>query len=319
MKKIIIGILFTITYCSAQKNITLNDTYQQVIVEDVPREVMPKPAAYLMFVKSYDDTANVYYFGYIVQDDNFKVLGKFREDAEWLNIAKSYASYKNDTIYLQSEQPFRATINEYYFLWQKGKIKFLTSEMSDPSWEAVERAEKALSEGKIQEAINNYYEVMYPMSYINENEVGMRILSKANELALTESKNKNYKGAAGYIDTAFGYYSLITFTEPADEAALNVAFEDNYMTEYKDSFGLWMANYGYFLYKADSLQKSIDINNKLNLTYPNLSGPFLQHADALYDLGKKLQARPLYSQYMKLMTEKGKEKNIPERAKERTK
>jgi len=317
MKSIFVGLLFMMNICWAQKNIIYNETYQQVVVENVPKEKLPKLATNLMFVKSYEDTARVYYFGYIIKDDNFRVIAKFTQDEEWLNIAKSYSYFTNDTIYLQSEQPFRATINEYYFLWEKNKIIFLKSETSDPSWEAVDRAEKALSEGKIQEAIDNYYQVMYPMSYINEDEVGFNILSKASELALTCSQNKKYANAALYIDTAMGYYNLLSFTEPNDELSLDATFEDHYITQYKDSFGLWMANYGYYLYKADSLEKSITINSQLNNTYPLLSGPYLQHADALYDLNKKTQAKPLYQKYIRLMTDKGKEKNIPERVKER--
>ena len=154
---------------------------------------------------------------------------------------------------------------------------------------------------------------------MNETLVGLQILSKANEVALASSKNKNHGEASRLMEVALDYYVIYVFTEPTDEVGLNAAFEDQYLVEYKDSFGLWMGNYGYFLYKSDSLQKSIDVNLKLNQTYPHLSGPYLQRGDALYDQGKKTQAKPVYLHYMKLMKEKGKEKSIPERVSERVK
>lgn len=319
MKYICILFLFTPCFCSAQKTITLTPEYEQVMVDDVPKDKLPAGASELLFINSYSDTAEAFYLGYLVKDDQFKVLGKFTQDAEWFNGAKAASGYANDTIALWTQQPFRATQTEYFFLWKKNKVTFISSEMSDPSWDAIQMAEQALKEGKIQEAIDYYYQVQYPMAYMDENEVGFQILSKANELAMVSSKNKDYPKAVKYVETALGYYSLLSFTEPADEETLNEVFEDQYMTSYKDSFGLWMGNYGYFLYRADSLEKSIDINAKLNNTYPKLSGPYLQHADALYDLNKKSLAKQVYLRYMTLMKEKGKEKSVPERVHERVK
>jgi hypothetical protein len=319
MQKIFTFLFFIPAICFAQSKIKITDQVEQISVDAIPLQQLPKGAEELRFFRSYSDSVPVLYLGYPIKENQLKVIAKFKQDAEWFNGSKADARFKNDTISLWSQQPFRATQVVYLILWKNKKAKFISSEMTDPSWEAIALAEKALSEGKIREAIDYYEQVQYPSSYMDENKVGLQILSKANEMGLKMAQTQQYKASIQYIQTALEYYTLFQFTEVTDEKTLTTLFDDQYLPEYKDSFGLWMTNYGYFLYKAASIEESISFNSKLHQTYPALPGPYLQHADALYDLGKKIQAKPVYAKYISLMKSKGNEKLIPPRAFERLK
>jgi hypothetical protein len=319
MKKIILFSILLPSFLFAQKTLKLANFTEIIIVSDVPDDKLPKGAENIVFLQSYSDTGSVIYLGYTINEEDVKVLTKFQQDAEWFNSSKSDTRFANDTITLWTQQPFRATEIVYQVLYKNKKAKFISSTWYDPSSEAIELAEKALAEGKIKVAIEYYYTVQYPSSYMNEEQVGLQILSKANKVGLSFSDNKMYSDAALVMEYALDYYGLYAFTEPEDEAGIKKGFEDEYLTEYTDSFGLWMGNYGYFLYKADSLQKSIEVNRKTNKTYPNLSGPYLQRGDALFDLGKKTEAKPIYMKYMALMRQKGKADGIPQRVYDRVK
>jgi tetratricopeptide (TPR) repeat protein len=300
----------------AQTSLTLTDQMDMVTVNDVPANRKPKGADNLLFVYQYEPA--VLFFGFLKTENTLQIIGKFTEDVEGFNAAKSNCTFSNDTITLWSQYPFRASESTYTFTWDGKRMRYLSVTYYDPSEEAIGLAEKALVAGKLQEAIDYYYSVQYPSSYLNEDMVGHTILAKANVMAMGYFKNKQYSQAAGCIDTALGYYTLQLYTEPQTENAMNQLFEDNYAMEYKDSFGLFMGNYGYYLYKADSLEKSIQINEWLNHTFPHLAGPYLQRADALFDQGKTADAKPVYKLYIERMKEKNKEKSIPQRVFDRT-
>lgn len=310
--------LFLFNSLYAQSTIEITPDLEFLNVEDVPAQRIPKKIERMEFAFQYNSTPTLY-FGYRLSETKFKVIGKLTEDVDLFNQAKSSARFDNDTLYVWTQQPFRASEINYKFLWSTKKFEFINSYWYDPSEEAIGLAEKALKEGKIAEAIEHYYEVQYPSSYMNEDVVGMTILSKANELGVKASNNHQYKEAVTYMEEAMVYYALEAFTSAPDDETISLTFEDHYVPEYKDSFGLWMANYGYFLYKADSLEQSIGQNTWLTKTYPELSGPYLQLGDALYDLKRNKEAKPIYLIYIQLMKEKGKEKNIPQRVHDRVK
>jgi hypothetical protein len=318
MKKCIFfffAIFYTIVY--GQSTIPIHSEMVFLLVEEVPQKRIPKGAELLEFAYQYDPA--ILYFGYHQSETTFKVLGKFTEEVEGFNQAKSRAYYKNDTIYLWSQYPFRASEINYVLVWKGNSINMVSVDYADPSEESIALAEAALKEGKIKEAIEYYYSVQYPSSYMNEDRVGLEILARANTLSLLAGNKKDYRSAIQYFQEAMEYYSLENLRNATDETSLNLIFEDNYLEEYKDSFGLWMGNYGYYLYKGDSLQSSVELNEWINQTYPQLSGPYLQKADALYDLKKPKEAKSAYITYSQLMKEKGKEKNIPSRVLDRIK
>ena len=304
-------LLFIGTLLSAQSIIIIPTEMEFVAVQEVPKKRLPKGVKYVEFAYRYEPA--ILYFGYHVSEEKFQVIGQFTEDT-WFNQAKSNATMHGDTIVLWSQYPFRASEVTYTFVWKGKSIRRIATESRDPSEESITLAEEALKKGNIKEAIEHYYEVQYPSSYMNEDRVGMEILSKANEMGLISFKEKNYSKSVGYIQDALEYYTLSNYTNASTEFDIINAFENSYLSEYRDSFGLWMGNYGYFLYKADSLEKSIETNAWLNKVYPQLSGPYLQRGDALYDLNRQKEAIPIYLQYIALMKEKGKEKSIPERA-----
>lgn len=191
--------------------------------------------------------------------------------------------------------------------------------MTDHSWEMVDSAGLALKEGRIADAVDYYQAVQYPLAYINENEVAMNLLKRASELGLEALSRHDYQQACDYMEAAFRYYRAEYFIQSETEEELDERFEESYMTEQKDSFGLYMSHYGLFLYKSGQLERSVDFNSWVNFMYPLQAAAYLQKADALYDLGRTEEAIPQYRRYVELMQLKGNEKQIPLRISERIK
>lgn len=318
MKKFIF-FFYTLFYTTVygQSTIPIHSEMVFLAVEDVPKKRIPKGAEVLEFAYQYDPA--ILYVGYHQAETTFKVLGKFTEEVEGFNQAKSRAYYKNDTLYVWTQYPFRASEINYTLAWKGNSIEIISVSYTDPSEESILLAEAALKEGKIKEAIEYYYSVQYPSSYMNEDRVGLEILARANTLSLLAGNKKDYPKAIQYFQEALEYYSLENLRNAADATSLTLIFEDTYLEEYKDSFGLWMGNYGYYLYKGDSLDQSVELNDWLNQTYPTLSGPYLQKGDALFDFKKPKEAKSAYLTYIQLMKKKGKEKNIPSRVLDRIK
>jgi tetratricopeptide (TPR) repeat protein len=102
-----------------------------------------------------------------------------------------------------------------------------------------------------------------------------------------------------------------------NEDAFDKMLDNNRISEYKDSIGMWLADYGYYLYKIGSLQECIKITSNINEVVPQNSWAFFIRADATYDSGNPIEAKRYYGKFIELMKEKGDEKLIPKRVIER--
>jgi tetratricopeptide (TPR) repeat protein len=231
--------------------------------------------------------------------------------------------WKNDSVFISSEMPYRATQNSFQFVFDREVEGFFATDVEtyDPSWEAVEKADSMLAAGNLRGAINSYYNVFYPHAYINEGEVGMKLMELAHKKALAFFKENNADSAVGYMNIALDYYpnsNYISFKtkEEYDELMSDEAGWQRAWTE--DQIKLWLGDHGLFLYKAKKYSESIELNAMLNMILPELAGPYLQLGDSYYDSGKKTEAKKAYLKYSELKKAQKKEKDIPKRVKERS-
>ncbi len=315
MNKIVSILLFCFPVLSYTQSLFIE-------VENIPSELLPKKVEKIGFI--FSDTSEYAAFGYPLDKGKFKVLAKTGDLEGAYGMPDMNAVYEDQMIVFSTRAPWKATTFLWYYSWDGKKLVLQKTDHFDPSWEEIEAAEEAFKNGNIKEAVDHYNSVQYPSSYLDEGAVAMELFSKANQLGLIQSKQKKFADAAGYIADALNFYYLFfIFTtineDPQDEKSYVKSLEDYNLTAYQDSIGKWLGNYGYFLYKADSLDKSIEVNSHINKIYPKLSGPYLQLGDALFDKGKLENAKKPYLQYVALMTEKNKEGSIPQRVHDRIK
>lgn len=274
------------------------------------------------------------YFGYSVMEDsiivasfdnkNYTAIG-FILNEYFFNQAKMHnVNWRNDSIFVSSEMPYRATINSFEFIYDKKSKFFKISEIKtfDPSMESLNKADSCLEAGNIKSAIDFYYGVMYPHAYMNEGDVGIRLMEKSHEKALYFFKSNEFDSAIYYVDLALNFWPNSVYTSFTFENELKDHFNNNLSSIVhwtQDQLNLWLGDYGLFLYKAKKYKESIEHNAYLNKIMPELAGPYLQLADSYYDSGDKKNAKLIYKKYADLKKSQGKEKDIPKRVKERMK
>jgi tetratricopeptide (TPR) repeat protein len=257
------------------------------------------------------DSVNLIFFQTLKDPEN--------NDPLFYNSVKAYwpVTMTGDTLKFASEMPFRATQLHYAFLWNGKQFDFAEGWYEDPSHEMVAKAEELLSSGDVSGAIEAYNNVFYPHAYINSNTVCLELLDKAHQMGLSYFKDGKFKDAPSLMDSVFESYFCPDWLDFESMEALKAEMETLYMEIDLEVLANTLADYGLFQYKAGQLDRSIETNKTLNVLFPDLHGPYLQLADALFDKGMKKEASEIYKKYQDVMKKSGKTKQIPSRVKKR--
>jgi len=259
----------------------------------------------------------------ILQDKEALVMGHLLNEYIFNATKMNDPEWRNDTIFISSEMPYRATTWNLQFVWDAKVEGFFSTDpqIYDPSAIALDKADSALAAGNIRLALNWYQSVFYPQTYMNEAEVGREITIKCHEIALMFFKESQYDSAIVYMEMAFSYYPNMYYTDFKSNADMKLQIEESpYQIIWtEDQIKLWLGDYGLFLYKAKKYKESIEHNSYMNLIFPDVAGPYLQLGDSYFDSGKKTEAKKAYAKYSSLKKAQKKEKDIPKRVKERMK
>lgn len=259
----------------------------------------------------------------ILQDKEALVIGHMLNDYIFNATKMNTPEWRNDTVFVSSEMPYRATTWNLEFVWNPKAEGFFASEpqLFDPSAEALNKADSAFTTGNIRLALNWYQSVFYPQTYMNEPEVGRDVTKKCHEIALKFFKENQFDSATLYMEMAFSYYPNLYYTGFKSNADMKLQIEESpYQIIWtEDQIKLWLGDYGLFLYKAKKYKESIEHNSYMNLIFPEVAGPYLQLGDSYFDSGKKAEAKKAYTKYSSLKKAQKKEKDIPKRVKERMK
>jgi hypothetical protein len=144
-------------------------------------------------------------------------------------------------------------------------------------------------------------------------------LSMQHKNASKFSRIKNYSQAVLAFEDKTTQSFISNLSEIPDEAALISSMKSIPQSSlYQDSLGMWLADYSYYLYKINSLDKSIIIASCVNRICPKNSWAFMVKGNALYDSGKIIDAKVAYKEFIRLMTNKGHQDIIPKRILERS-
>lgn len=259
----------------------------------------------------------------ILQDKEALVIGYMLNDYIFNATKMNDPEWRNDTVFVSSEMPYRATTWNLQFVWNSKVESFFATEpeVYDPSTIALGKADSAMAAGNIRLALDWYQSVFYPQNYMNEAEVGRDITIKCHELALVFFKANQFDSAILYMEMAFSYYPNMYYTDFKSNADMKLQIEESpYQIIWtEDQIKLWLGDYGLFLYKAKKYKESIEHNTYLTSIFPEMAGPYLQLGDSYYDSGKKTEAKKAYTKYSSLKKAQKKEKDIPKRVKERSK
>jgi hypothetical protein len=318
---IIFLLLGIYTPCKAQfEYFTVNsDNYTFYPLEGLGESINKKNQTIAFGYNLMEDTLVIA----ILDEKEALVVGHMLNDYIFNATKMNTPEWRNDTIFVSSEMPYRATTYKLEFVWDSKAEGFFSTEpeIYDPSSIALDKADSSLAAGNIHLALNWYQSVFYPQTYMNEAEVGKEITIKCHEKALQFFKANQHDSAVVYMEMAFSYYPNMYYTDFKSNSDMKLQIEESpYQIIWtEDQIKLWLGDYGLFLYKAKKYKESIEHNSYLNLIFPDVAGPYLQLGDSYYDSGKKTEAKKAYTKYSSLKKAQKKEKDIPKRVKERMK
>jgi tetratricopeptide (TPR) repeat protein len=143
------------------------------------------------------------------------------------------------------------------------------------------------------------------------------------ELSLAHKKSLNYSNLRDYLNASNCYTAKSKLIDELancnSENDFSIKLSSNNLIEYKDSIGMWLADFGYYHLKAKDYNLAIGYCKIVNVINPLNSWAFLVRADATYDLGNPIEAIIYYREFIELMKKKGNENIIPKRVIERAK
>lgn len=267
-----------------------------------------------------NDSLDIYLLG-IAPDTDIPFLlatGGYSGD---YNFAKSYARFyeEEDEIHLSFQMPGSARWCTGCYRWniEEKSLEFLRYYTRDPSLEAMERVDSLLTEGNIEEAIDELNGMFYPGNYYSSDEMISRLLRSINRTALEEQDGGNYQGAvdlyldlADFLQTQAEWY--MAFDDSLDYVESNYS---NYMD--LNEYVMIMNNYAFYLEQINDLSKSLVVLRKVLDLDPSRMVAHLNVADVLWGLGETADAQEHYNIYKKMMIDRELTDQIPLRVDER--
>jgi hypothetical protein len=288
-----------------------------ILVDSLPEELLPAGVAELGFVTAGDNNQPVG-FGYEMGGGQYKIISKFGKEFDDFKGADCKAFYRNDTLFFWSLVKYKSDQTYHYYGWDSKKLNYWESYTYDASKEAEQNGDAALRKKNVREAAQYYNQIEYtPIA--NQAKIAFKLLGVAHYLAKEAALADVFAESIEYMDGAFVYQINKSFIEAANEYAYNKIVMATFETKQIDSLGPWMSDYAYYLYKGDSLERSLTLAEFVNACYPKLAEAYLVRADVLFDLQREEESKPFYDRYDILMVNRGDESLIPQRVKDRIK
>ncbi len=237
------------------------------------------------------------------------------------NFAKSFSKYveDDDEIHLQFQMPgsARYCIGCYRWNIEEESLEFLRYYSRDPSLEAMERVDSLLTEGNIEEAIDELNGMFYPGNYYSSDEMIARLLRNINRAAGDAEIEGDFGEAvslfadlAAFLHTDREWFTA--FTDSVDYVNCNYS---EYMG--LGEYAMIMNNYAYYLEQTDDLDKSLIVLRKILDLKPERMVAHINIADVLWGLGELAEAGEHYSIYLEMMIDRELTHQIPDYVHER--
>jgi TolA-binding protein len=255
--------------------------------EEEPRTPYPCPLAGLK-----DGKVNVNWVGVVELFDGRKRLATTQIPDFDFNSSKGEVTCKGEKISIVSQMPFKATTLSADVTWKEGKLEARKHQVEDPSLIALAAAEKALKEGKIEEAITNLFNVAYPHNYFSQYDMSLRLLRRALEVARQRYKAGDAAGAAKVLGAAIDYSD--TYAVPPEGS------EESFTKELMPILN----DYGFFLAEAGDFTRAELVLREVVASAPDRAVARLNLGDTFWAQGMKKEAEEQYLEYAKRIPSK---------------
>ncbi|AFM04159.1 hypothetical protein Fleli_1760 [Bernardetia litoralis DSM 6794] len=279
--------------------------YLYMKVDSFPQSLLPKNTK-LLYIGAATEGEEQYLFG-LSNKGNLRKLAKLPADFMFNPSKKTESYYKDGKIFICSEQSYKATIicGIFGFDLSKNMLTLEDETASDFSVESIAKAQKAVEQGKIIEAVNFYEQVTYPHNYMQVETETIHLLKKAYSVLQRLEKEQKYDSATLILESIFEFWGTEFLLNIETPQQLYRLFKSNNFELSQREYIQILEKYGSSLLQSKKYIDAIEINKKLTQITPTSPLAYLQLGNAYYNLERLQDSQNAYKQYKEIIAKTG--------------
>jgi|GEM_PF-780306 len=310
-------------------------TSRAVAQDDVPPGVLDGETTELCKGAPLAGADKVYVI--VKENEDVQLVGMRGRSAIWkksfplredVNKAKTYVQCQARTIELHSQLPFSAAEVIQTFSWNGLRLRYVATRHEDPSAEFIEEMIRAAERGDTKtlrpflenDPAEGTVEVMYPYAYITR-QLFTDAIKRGHNASTRLFRQGRAQEAAQRLSLMFDVTEELNQIVSADEPLK--ALPARWLAAWKaqelehGDYVYALNDYGFFLQQAGDHSLAVEIFKAIIEVDPARVVAYLNLADSLWTLDRKVEARAHYRTYRQLMTGANRQSGIPLRVAER--
>ncbi|WP_338760849.1 hypothetical protein WAF17_14360 [Bernardetia sp. ABR2-2B] len=291
-----------------QKELPKNlSTYLYMKVDSFPTNLLPKNTKNL-YVGAEKEDEEQYLYG-LSNEGNLKKLAKIPTDFLFNPYKKIESYYKDGKIFICSEQSYKATVicGIFDFDLAKNMLNFEYQTATDFSLESIAKAQKAVKEGNIIEAVNFYEQVAYPHNYMQVETETIQLLKKTYSVLQRLEKEQKQDSVLLVLESIFDFWGTEFLLNIETPQQLQELFKSNNFELSQREYIQMLEKYGNLLLQSKKYIDAVEIHKKLTQITPTSALAYLQLGNAYYNLERLKDSQDAYQKYKEIITQTGQE------------
>jgi tetratricopeptide (TPR) repeat protein len=274
-------------------------------VDSFPQNLLPKNTQSL-YIGAATEGEEQYLYG-LSNEGNLKKLAKLPTDFVFNSYKKTESYYKGGKIFICSEQSYKATVicGIFNFDLAKNMLTLEDQTATDFSVESIAKAQKAVEQGKIIEAVNFYEQVTYPHNYMQVETETINLLKKTYSVLQKLEKEKKYDSAMLVLESVFEFWGTEFLLNIETPQQLHELFKNNNFDLSQREYIQILEKYGSLLLQSKNYVDAVEINKKLTQITPTSALAYLQLGNAYYNLERLQDSQNAYKKYKEIITKTG--------------
>lgn len=280
-------------------------TYLYMKIDSFPPHLLPTNTKTL-YIGAATENEEQYLYG-LSNDGNLKKLAKLPTDFSFNPHKKTESYYQNGKIFICSEASYKATVicGIFSFDLAKNRLTLEDQTATDFSVESISKAQKAVEQGNIIEAVNFYEQVMYPHNYMQVETETIHLLKKTHSVLQRLEKEKKYDSARLVLESVFDFWGTEFLLNIETPQQLHELFKSNDFELSQREYIQILEQYGSLLLQSKNYVDAVKINKKLTQITPTSALAYLQLGNAYYNLERLQDSQTAYKKYKEIITKTG--------------
>lgn len=280
-------------------------TYLYMKVDSFPQHLLPKNTKTL-YIGASKEGDEPYLYG-LSHDGNLKKVAKLPTNFSFNPHKKTKSYYQDGKIFICSEESYKATVicGIFNFDFSKNMLTLEDQTATDFSIESISKAQKAVEEGKIIQAVNFYEQVMYPQNYMQVETETIHLLKKTYSVLQRLEKEKKYDSATLILESVFEFWGTEFLLNIETPQQLHELFKSNDFELSQREYITILEKYATLLLQSKKYIDAVKINKKLTQITPTSALAYLQLGNAYYNLERLQDSQNAYKKYKEIIAKTG--------------